>query len=67
MMSTAMEVAEHVRELRRDMVSMEDFQRLARRIRDLEGVLDEESSDEEDYFCEHTGYTDSEADEEMSD
>ena len=60
--STARDVAE----LRRDMVSVADFQRLLRRIRELEGEMVEESCDSED-FLEHTGYTRSEGEEEMSD
>ena len=63
--NTVRDVAEDVREMRRDMVSMEDFRRLERRIRELEGEA-EESSDDGD-FNGHTGYTDSEGDEEMSD
>ena len=48
------------------MVSIEDFQRLVRRIQELEGEAVEESCDSED-LLEHTGYTESEGDEEMSD
>jgi hypothetical protein len=58
--------ARDVAEMRRDMVSVADFQRLVRRIRELEGEAVEESSDSED-FVEQTGYTDSEGDGEMSD
>ena len=65
--STARDVAENVRELRRDMVSVADFQRLVHRIREIEGELIEEGSDDDGEYEEHTGYTDHGTEDEESD